>query len=249
MAAAGTATAVSMKLFVETRTQRVAVAMASTEVFDLLRSLLASPHEPLDFGAMTVDGCIANLYDSLDVLDAAARSPGPRHHHCPCGCDCDDCSPPADAAAQQAAQAANTKRFYGCRSRQGAGCGGYVTEARGASCPSCGGEMAMEVPLGSPGAGCSTGGAAYTAGGGAAGGTWALLDNLTVLPLPASQPTVAAMLNLLPTVFGCISHGPALREETVSVGFNQGMQILKTSLRSSTVLIEVFIRGKVPCPA
>ncbi|KAJ1282555.1 hypothetical protein BS78_03G061400 [Paspalum vaginatum] len=152
MAAAGTATAVSMKLFVDTKTQRVVVAVASTEV---LRSLLASPHEPLHFEAATVHGCIGNLYDSLDILDAAASS------------------------------------------RQGAGCGGYVTEARGASCPSCGGEMAMEVPRGSPGSGSSTGGA-YTGGGGAADGS--------------TQGAAGGT---------CINHGAALREETVRVGFTQ----------------------------
>ncbi|WVZ72331.1 hypothetical protein U9M48_020808 [Paspalum notatum var. saurae] len=216
MAAAGTATVVSMKLFVDTKTQRVVAAVASTEVVDLLRSLLTSPREPLDFGAATVAGCIGNLYDSLDVLDAAARSRR---------------SPPA-AAAHQAAQAATTKRFYECSARQGAGCDGYVAEARGVGCPSCGGKMAMEVPLGSPGAGCSTGGA-YTGGGGgggaadwsaqgAAAGMVALMDDLMMMPLPTtSHPVVAILQNLLPTIFSCINHGATLREETVQVGFTQ----------------------------
>ncbi|KAJ1282556.1 hypothetical protein BS78_03G061500 [Paspalum vaginatum] len=248
--------AVSMKLFVDTRTQRVVVAVASTEVVDLLRSLLASP---LDFDAATVDGCIGKLYDSLDVLDAAARSRRCDNLlHCPCCCDCPQPYSPPPADAHQA-HAATTKRFYECSARQGAGCNGYVTEARGVACPCCGREMAMEMPLGSPGAGCSTGGAYTGRGGGgaadwstqgAAAGTVALMDDLTVMPLPTTfHPVLAILQNLRPTVFRCINHGAALREETVQVGFSQGVQILKISLRSSTVLTEVFIRGKVPIVA
>uniref|UniRef100_A0ACD5VDI0 Uncharacterized protein n=1 Tax=Avena sativa TaxID=4498 RepID=A0ACD5VDI0_AVESA len=64
--------------------------------------------------------------------------------------------------------------------------------------------------------------------------TYTVMDNLTVTPM--STISAITMLN----TFG-IRNTRSLSEKTVRLGYNEGVQILKASLESKTVLTDVFL--------
>ena len=72
MAAATTAAALSMKLLVDRKAQRVLFAEASKEVVDFLFSLLALPVATAVklLGKDAMVGCAGNLYASVEKLDS-----------------------------------------------------------------------------------------------------------------------------------------------------------------------------------
>ncbi|KAK3163913.1 hypothetical protein QOZ80_1AG0010090 [Eleusine coracana subsp. coracana] len=208
-----------MKLVVDTTNRRVLFAEASKEAVDYLHSLLPS----VSFESLTQAGCVANLYDSVEQLDAAARAITTKLLFQP--------APPSAAGQQEEAN----KRFFECGyKKHGANknCALYVAGERGAVCPSCGREMAAEVPRGSAGAGSPSGEDAMMC---------LLKDDLTVMPVPASKLALARCTALYVLTSGAVVSAAALHERTVLMGHKEGLAILKASLESSTALTRVFL--------
>ncbi|CAO2174645.1 unnamed protein product [Urochloa humidicola] len=72
--------------------------------------------------------------------------------------------------------------------------------------------------------------------------TYTVTDDLTVTPLSA-----ISSITLLST-FG-VTDISALQEKTVQLGYAEGLEILKASLGSKTVLTDVFLGNKAPAGA
>ncbi|TVU21857.1 hypothetical protein EJB05_31527, partial [Eragrostis curvula] len=234
------ATALSMELVIDAANHRVLFAEVTKGAVDYLHSLLASPDMSIAFENATAGGCVGNLYDSVELLDDAARATGVL---------VPPPAPPSSAGQQPA------KRFFECGDKLGANCARYVADARGASCPSCGRKMKAEVlpQLSSPGAGCSGGNAAAAATGGGGEADMSVMcllrDDLTVMPVPASELSLARSMALY-VLSGAVSFA-ALQRRTVQLGVSivkltfddllQGLAILEASLQSRTVLTDVFL--------
>ncbi|KAL6626773.1 hypothetical protein ACP70R_030499 [Stipagrostis hirtigluma subsp. patula] len=219
-------TELSMKLVVDVASRRVVFAEATKDVVDYLHSLIFAPGASLAFGDEGPDSCFGNLSHSVGVLmeaaAAAAATDGGTVSRPPP-------PPPAHAA----------ERFFLCSERRGCGCDGYVTCARGARCPSCGGEMAAAAPCGSPGAGASAGVAGRQ---GAPAVRCILMDNLVAVPASGSG------LAFVGSVTATMLRGMAvqLQEWTVPIGDTEGLAILEASLQSNAALTGAFLREKAP---
>uniref|UniRef100_A0A8R7PPF2 DUF674 domain-containing protein n=1 Tax=Triticum urartu TaxID=4572 RepID=A0A8R7PPF2_TRIUA len=235
-------TALSMKLLVDTKARRVLFAEASKDVVDFLFSILSLPVgtavKLLGKGSMV--GSVGSLYASVEKLDGTYVQPGaakdaPLHPAVPSPAVSNKSSlllgsPPPPASSIRA-QPQPTTFFGGCRS--------YMTDKRGTACPSCGGQMSKELKL-VPSA-VSGRQAAQEAGGVAGKGfvqgivTYTVMDDLKVSPM--SSISGITLLN----TFGVKDLG-ALQEKTVQLGYNEGLDILKASLQSKTVLTDVFLK-------
>ncbi|CAO2185705.1 unnamed protein product [Urochloa humidicola] len=73
--------------------------------------------------------------------------------------------------------------------------------------------------------------------------TYTVTDDLTVTPMSA-----ISSITLLSTFGVTETDISALQEKTVQLGYAEGLEILKASLRSKTVLTDVFL-GKAPAGA
>ncbi|CAO2204592.1 unnamed protein product [Urochloa humidicola] len=218
----------TMKLVVDTRYRRVLFAKITRDVVDFLYSLLNSPGSPISLDDMIWDGCTDNIVVSVEELDDLEA-------------DAED-APPSPPQQQQQAR----RRFFVCGVKRRAGCRGYVALKSGATCPSCRGAMDAEAPRGAPGAGCS-GHPAPPAPpppqqqeqqpAAVAPLTCTLMDDLSIGLAPGEIINLAIMKG---------ASAAAFQEETVRLGHKEGLEILKASLESSTVLTDVFLRGEAP---
>ncbi|RLN07566.1 uncharacterized protein C2845_PM11G19710 [Panicum miliaceum] len=150
--AATTTAVLSMKILVDTKAQRVLFAEASKDVVDFLFSLLALPVATAVklVGKEDMAGCVGNLYASVDRLDATYVLPG----------EAKDAflSPTVLSSAGSSSSSLlrlpaapspgqTTRSFYRCDYFYNTSCYGYVADASGRSCPSCGGTMSTVVQL------------------------------------------------------------------------------------------------------
>ncbi|CAL4958275.1 unnamed protein product [Urochloa decumbens] len=260
-----TTTALSMKLLVDTKAQRVLFAEASKEVADFLFTLLALPVGSAAklLGEEDMVGSVGNIYASVGKLDdtyvlsGVARDSFLLHI-------CSGCSlfrlgalAPAPAPAPRPAPPRPNKFFrcdrrdndynygYSCNSNS---CRDYMTDDCGKACPSCGHQMAREVQFLPSAAGTQhqqqpvEKDAAAAPGGGGGGFvqgvvTYTVMDDLTVTPMSA-----ISSITLLNTF--AVRDLADLQERTVQIGYNEGLGILKASLQSKTVLTEVFLGNK-----
>ncbi|XP_039852079.1 uncharacterized protein LOC120710462 [Panicum virgatum] len=103
--------------------------------------------------------------------------------------------------------------------------------------------MDAEAPRGAPGAGCSRHGGQHQGGAAAAALTCTLMDDLSIGP-PAR--TVLALATGAAGAAGkrrVVVDPAAVQEATVRLGHEEGLEILRASLQSSTVFTDVFLRG------
>ncbi|PUZ58099.1 hypothetical protein GQ55_5G482100 [Panicum hallii var. hallii] len=239
MAADTTAAALSMKLLVDRKAQRVLFAEASKEVVDFLFSLLPLPVATAVklVGKDAMVGCVGNLYASVEKLDGTYVQAGAAKDAL--------LSPtvllPAGGASSsllrlpEAPSPGQPKSYFRCKCNR-YGCSGYVTDASGAICPNCNYQMGTTLKYVAP----SYGQQAQNASAGEAKGfvqgivTYTVLDDLTVTPM--STISGITLLN----AFAVRDLGD-LQEKTVQLGYNEGLAILKASLQSKTVLTDVFL--------
>ncbi|CAO2161097.1 unnamed protein product [Urochloa humidicola] len=230
-----TAAALSMKLLVDTKSQRVLFAEAGKEVVDFLFFLLALPVATAVklVGTDAMVGSVGNLYASIDKLDATVL-PGAAKDALLCPAVI---SPAASAdrsllplpAAPSSGQA---KSYFKCGY-----CGGnYVTDASGTSCPNCRNQMRTALKYVAPSS-------EQQAAKGFVQGvvTYTVTDDLTVTPMSAISSIM--LLNTF-----AVTDIAAFQEKTVQLSYVGGLEILKASLRSKTVLTDVFL-GKAPAGA
>ncbi|KAG2586934.1 uncharacterized protein LOC120674489 [Panicum virgatum] len=141
MAAATTAAAaLSMKLLIDRKAQRVLFAEASKEVVDFLFSLLALPVATAVklVGKDAMVGCVGNLYASVEKLDGTYVQAGAAKDAL--------LSPTVVSPAASAnssllrlpePSSVKPKTFYRCISTSYGNCRAYITDDCGKSCPTC----------------------------------------------------------------------------------------------------------------
>uniref|UniRef100_A0ACD5VB52 Uncharacterized protein n=1 Tax=Avena sativa TaxID=4498 RepID=A0ACD5VB52_AVESA len=243
-AATGKRPALSMKLLIDTKARRVLFAEANKVVVDFLFSLLALPVGTAVrlLGADSMVGSAGHLYASVARLDGAYVLPG---------ADLDALLRPgvsSQAAASntsllrlQGTSSAPSNRFFWCGQKHSGGYSSYarrdynyVTDASGTKCPSCGKPMTDAIYWAQPDSGQA---AAGTKGFVQGVVTYTVTDNLTVTPM--SSISSITLLNSL----GVRDFG-ALQEKTVRLGSTAGLAILKASLKSKTVLTDVFLSSR-----
>ncbi|CAL9104870.1 unnamed protein product [Musa acuminata var. zebrina] len=148
-------------------------------------------------------------------------------------------SPPQTAKIYYRCSGADTSHYYFDNYNSCYGNYGHVTDVYGTPCPSCEKEMTTEMRF-VPGRRDVKGkqvAAMEAAGGGYVKGvlTYMVMDNLAVMPM--STISAVTLLNRFH-----VTDLKSLSEWKVEVGKNEGSELLKASLRSKTVLTDVFVR-------
>ncbi|CAN6334523.1 unnamed protein product [Urochloa humidicola] len=257
MAATTASTALTMKLLVESSPlrRRVVFAEAGKDTVDFLFSLLAMPAGTAVtlLGKESIVGCTGNLYGSAEKLDDAYVHPNAANKdailcatvpYSPAATAPNSCllyrlpEPPAPPPAPI------PKRLFNCgRSYYNSSCGRYVTEVSGTRCPSCGYSMTSDTNnVGSPAPVAPA--PVPPKKGFVQGGTvtYTVTDDLVITPM--SSLSGIALLNSC-----AVRDLGALQEKTVQIGYKEGLEILKASQQSKTVLTDVFLGGKTPHPS
>ncbi|XP_029124463.1 uncharacterized protein [Elaeis guineensis] len=151
-----------------------------------------------------------------------------------------------------ASPASPVKKYYRCTGTDSRGyyrsdCSGnfgHVTDVCGTLCPACRQGMTVEMQFVAGEAASKAEKARAEAGGGYVKGmvTYMVMDDLSVLPMS----TISAITLLNKSHIKDVS---SLCEWTVELGMEEGMELLKASLRSTTVLSDVFLgKSKVGVP-
>ncbi|CAM0879552.1 unnamed protein product [Alopecurus aequalis] len=225
-----TSTALSMKLLVDTKAQRVLFTEASKDVVDFLFSLLSLPVGTAVklLGKDSMVGCVGSLYGSVEKLDSTYVQPGAAkdallHPAVLSPASSSLLSLPAPASTLQA----QPKKFYKCNIE----CNTSDPFGRQRSCSNPEARWPRRRP-------------AYVAGKGFVQGivTYTVMDDLAMTPM--SSISSITLLNTF-----AVKDLGALQEKTVQIGYNEGLEILKASLQSKTVLTDVFLAKKSPCNA
>ncbi|EMS48429.1 hypothetical protein TRIUR3_17149 [Triticum urartu] len=229
-------TALSMKLLVDTKAQRVLFAEASKDVVDFLFSLLALPVGTAVklLGKDSMVGCVGNLYGSVEKLDGTYVQPGAAKDAllypvvlCPGAAGTNMLGLP------EATSGGQPKALYKCSRCNNS----FVSETSSTNCPSCGYKMttALRFVSGSWGQ-TAQAAAGVVCGKGFVQGivTYTVMDDLSVNPM--SSISSIALLNAF-----AVKDLGALQEKTVQLGYKEGLAILRASLQSKTVLTDVFL--------
>ncbi|KAM0903877.1 hypothetical protein ACQ4PT_018400 [Festuca glaucescens] len=265
-----TSSALSMKLLVDTKARRVLFAEASKDVVDFLFSLLSLPVGTAVklLGKEAMVGSVGRLYASVEKLDATYVQAGAAKdallHPTVFSAAVSNQSSLLGLPPPPSPQLPQPKTFYRCNSEcnsddymdYGYGsrsrgtchsCRGYITDAYGTTCTSCGGQMTIQLtllPSAGSGGQVAAKAAAVVSGKGFVQGivTYTVMDDLTVTPM--SSISSITQLNTF-----AVKDLAALQEKTVQLGYNEGLEILKASLQSRTVLTDVFLPQKPPSNA
>ncbi|CAM0958808.1 unnamed protein product [Alopecurus aequalis] len=232
------ATTLTMKLLVDSNPQRprVVFAEAGKDTVDFLFSLLAMPSGTAVklLGMESMVGCIGNLYTSVEKLGDPYMQPGATKNAILSPTVLSPVSSHKSSLLRLPEPPSAPKSFFRCDSGYVyTSCRNYVTNDKGARCPSCGGPMNYDAPY------VSSGSMTPEAKGFVQGGmaTYTVTDDLMIFPM--SNISNMAMLNTV-----AVRDLGALQEKTVQLGYKEGLAILKASLMSKTVLTDVFVRKK-----
>ncbi|KAM3193770.1 hypothetical protein ACQJBY_070413 [Aegilops geniculata] len=220
----------SMKLLIDTKAQKVCFAEADNEVVEFLSSLLCLPMSTV-INLLTKErmvGSIGNVLDSLEMLDATYvfSSKGKEPYIKP------TISPGMLSPLQQLlgdAQLNASSRFFTCVGKRccygtSYSCG-YFSVAKGSKCPSCSTGM-NNAMLQAKTEGFVIGTSTYT-----------VKDDLSIIP--ASSVASIALL----TQCG-VKDLSTLQEKMVKIGKEEALDILLASLKSKTVLTDVFLQTR-----
>ncbi|XP_051221109.1 uncharacterized protein [Lolium perenne] len=229
----------SMKLLVDSKSHRVLYAEAGKDVVDFLFSLLTMPVGTVVklLTAETMVGSVGNLYHSVDKLDDT--------YICRDDAKIDLLTPSAGCQGGKLLQLEvappESVDIYRCDSTiyDYPDCRKYMTKVYGATCQNCRSKMTTQlVEIVEPAAGGAVSSSA-AAGTGFVQGivTYTVMDDLKVAPM--SSISGITLLN----TFGVTDIG-SLNERTVQLGYAEGLEILKASLQSQTVLSDVFLGKK-----
>ncbi|XBI12418.1 hypothetical protein VPH35_139295 [Triticum aestivum] len=209
-----------MKLLLDTKVHRVLYAEAGKDVVDFLFSLLTLPVGTI-VKLLTGDsmaGSMGNLYSSVNKLDDTYV----------CRDDTKNVllTPAGGWDTGKLLQLPEPEHAVGVLYRCNNNCSNYAS-VRGLLCTNC--HRSMETPM-QPLVDESEGGSD-------GGGT--MMDDLKVSPM--SSISGITLLN----TFG-VTDIRSLQEKTVQLGYAEGLEILKASLQSKTVLTDVFLTKKWP---
>ncbi|GLT51351.1 hypothetical protein SLA2020_247680 [Shorea laevis] len=245
--AATTGARASLRLLIDTRCNKVLFAEATKGFVDFLCSLLSLPMATVItiVSKQGMVGCLGDLYESLENLSepylqiAAAKNAllKPQVHT----------SGAALHLLLPQIQTLKCTCLFGCgtvcvgtgydKSSHSLPCSYHVTNDPTAICPRSGNRMDRQLTFIDPpnkNSGALEQG--YVTGGVA---KYMIMDNLEVRPM-SSISGITTMLN----EFNVKDLG-VLEEKVVAVGMDEGVELLKMSLQSKTVLTELFL-GKKP---
>nr|CAB3472157.1 unnamed protein product [Digitaria exilis] len=245
MATSTNTTTLSMKLLIDRKAERLLFAEASKDVVDFLFSLLVLPIGAAVklVGKDAMAGSLGNLYRSVENLECTYVQPGASKDALlrPAVLFSPDISsllrlPPPCGGGQLRSSSRSLMQLYRCTSIFNSSCRAYITDVFGKACPTCGNRMvaaAQYLPAG--------GGQMVAAATGFVQGvvTYTVMDDLTVMPMSAISSF--SLLNAFD-----VTDLAALQEKTVQLGYNEGLEILRASLQSKTVLTDVFLGRKGP---
>jgi hypothetical protein len=230
-------TALSMKLLIDRKAQRVLFAEASKDVVDFLFSFLALPVataialvEPGPL-AIHMAGSLRNLYTSAEELGSAYLRPSavkdellPR----PTGTSSSLLLMPASSFEPSRVFFRCQHNYSSIGKRGGRICSFYMTDVKGTRCPNCNNEMNETLRYVSPawpnrfnqgGNAQSTSTEGSTT---QAAATYTVMDDLTITPhTPMSAMSTIAMLGTLG-----VTDLSAVQEKTVQLGYNEVRGVL-----------------------
>ncbi|XP_047045207.1 uncharacterized protein LOC124649659 [Lolium rigidum] len=231
------ATLITMKLLVDSRPPcpRVVFAEAHKDAVDFLFSLLAMPTSNVlkHLGNESMVGCIGNLYTSIEKLDDPYVQPGAAKDAILTPTVLPRAAKSNRSFFRLPELSPAMKRFFGWGGYTYSSSRNYVTEERGAQCPMCGTQMFGDSQY------VSSEHLTQEAKGLVQGGmvTYTVTDDLKIFPM--SNISSIALLNTI-----AVRDLGALQERIVQLGYKEGVEILKTSLQSKTVLTDVFLGKK-----
>ncbi|KAB2063648.1 hypothetical protein ERO13_A10G212200v2 [Gossypium hirsutum] len=230
------ANTVSLKLLVESTSQRVLFAEAGKDFVDFLFNILSLPVGTVIWllKKQEMVGCLGNLYDSLETMNDTYIQPTANKDTL--------LKPIASINAANVppllptTESSKSIEIYRCgNSYNRSSCGLYVSYDSKSICPSCNNVMNQIATVVNPKKEDSP-----TDEGGYVKGviTYMIMDDLVVRPMSAiSCITLLNRFN--------IKDVGVLEEKTIDVGVDEGVKLLKASLQSKTVLTDVFIEKKV----
>uniref|UniRef100_A0A0D9UWX0 Uncharacterized protein n=1 Tax=Leersia perrieri TaxID=77586 RepID=A0A0D9UWX0_9ORYZ len=223
----------SIKLVIDTKAQKVCFAEAGSDVIEFLSTLLCLPMSTI-ISLLTKErmvGSMGNLLDSVEKLDAkyVISNQSKECYLSP------TISPSALCPLQQLLDAklnANTSFFtcegnissYSNYSSSRVPCG-YLSVNRGSTCPICSSQMQKAIPV------------IETVGFVVGTTTYTVKDDLSMTP--------ASSVSSIGLLAQCdVKDLAMLQERTVKIGKEEALEILLASLKSKTVLTDVFLSKK-----
>ncbi|GMI80675.1 hypothetical protein like AT3G09110 [Hibiscus trionum] len=228
------ANTVSLKLLVDTASQRVLFAESGKDFVDFLFNILSLPT-----GTVTrlltkheMVGSLGNLYDSLENMNDTYILPSANKDTLlnPVVSNNTANVPPLLPTIESS----KPSGFYRCdNSYRLKGCSFYVATGSKSICPSCNSVMSQSATVVNPKKDSSTDEGGYVKG----VITYMISDDLSVRPMSAiSCITLLNKFN--------VKDVGVLEEKTIDVGTDEGVKLLKASLQSKAVLTDVFVKKK-----
>ncbi|CAI0467688.1 unnamed protein product [Linum tenue] len=223
---------VTLKLLINKKTKKVLFAEAGKDFVDFLFTLLSFPLGTVIklLSKNKMVGSLGNLYHSIEELsDTFFQSKigkgtvlNPKVPFRPSGS-----STLLLSGGGEEGTGTTTRKIYMCHNYKHQ----HVTDNPQTLCPSCKGTMSNEMPFVNP-----PPAAASTDKGGFVKGviTYMVMDNLEVKPM--STISSITMLNKFN-----VQEVGALEEKVIELGMDEGLNLLKASLQSQTVLTNVFL--------
>ncbi|XP_039036034.1 uncharacterized protein LOC120172704 [Hibiscus syriacus] len=232
--AGSSATTVSLKLLIDSKSNSLVFAEAGKDFVDFLFNIMSLPVGTVIrlLGEQTMVGCTGNIYESIDNLgDSYMQSAANK----------DILLKPVvtNYAANVSPllprlQSSTYTNLYKCDNNYYQGCKMNVTNDPNTICPFCGHAMKYKVNFVNPTNEPSSSGEVGFVKGAA---TYMVMDDLVVRPM--STESIITLLNEF-----SIKDVRELQVEVVSVGVNEGAKLLKALLQSKTALTDVFVERK-----
>ncbi|KAF3966486.1 hypothetical protein CMV_009423 [Castanea mollissima] len=230
-------TKVSLKLLIDRENQRVLYAEAGKDFIDFLFHILVLPvgsYVPL-LKKPEMVGSFHDIYKSIENLSSSYLKPyvkketilNPKVH-------IDDGTAGSVPRLLPNIESSIYTKFYRCSNNYSLNCCKYVAYDFSSICPSC--QLAMSRELSFVGLPRATNMESSSEGGYVKGlVSYMVMDDLEVKPMSIISCTIT-LLN----TFNVKEIG-ALEEKVVNLGMDEGVKLLNASLRSKTVLTDVFL--------
>ncbi|XVE69069.1 hypothetical protein DITRI_Ditri09bG0120000 [Diplodiscus trichospermus] len=228
------ASTISLKLLVDSTSQKVLFAEAGKDFVDSLFNILSLPvgHVTGLLTKQDMAGCLGNLYESLENLSDTYMQPMANKDTL--------LKPTVSGYAANVPhflpkiQSSTSTNLYRCTNAYSyRDCGIYVANNSNSICPSCKqviNQLATVVNAPEKDEGGYVKGAI----------TYMIMDDLAVRPM-STMSTISSitLLNKFK-----IKDAGVLEEKVIDVGPDEGLKLLKASLQSKTVLTDVFLGKK-----
>ncbi|CAN0898002.1 hypothetical protein LINGRAHAP2_LOCUS19455 [Linum grandiflorum] len=232
---------VTLKLLIDKKSNKVLFAEAGKEFVDFLFTLLSIPLGTVIklLSKTQMVGCLGKLYQSIEDLSDTFIQPTTNKDSV--------LNPKAPLFPNTLLLSGGDNNVGGASVGKVYMCSSYhrnVADNPEAVCPHCRYKMSQEVPfVAATGAAAAAGGGSNNGGGNqnsVEGGfvkgvvTYMVMDDLEVSPMSTiSSITLLNKFN--------IQQVGALEERVVELGMDEGLNLLKASLQSKTVLTKVFL--------